>query len=849
MSWFSKIIRKGPQEEKPDVQALQKKFSLFLAILDSNNRVLKIISDMEEKSQGEYLFDINYIRSSLSEVRAGVLAIVQEMIALGGGKYAELKNRYDAIDRTLSQVFPENRPVEKDAFTFPLEEVGRDQSWSVGSKSAQLGELKSRLGLPAPEGFAISAWAYKHFIDANDLQSRISDCIGSVDIKHYDDLVRVSDRIRGMVTSGRVPDDLAGAIRESFARLRARVEGPGFALRSSAIGEDTLFSFAGQYATYLNVRESEIVDRYRAVLASKFTPQAIYYYLSHSFSEADLAMGVGCLAMIDSRSSGVVYTRDPVLPQDECHVIYAIYGLGKYLVDGTLMPDVFRVSREDGRTLEASVASKPVRLVLGPDGGTREEAVPASERDLPSLNEEQIRKLAGFARQIEAHYGSPMDIEWAMGPDGEPVLLQARPLRVIEPREAQEEPDVSGLERLLAGGTTVCPGAGCGPVFHLHSTEDLSRVPAGSVLVAPLPFPGLVTVMNKVAALVTQVGSTASHMATLAREYQIPTLVGLEHADRLEAGKPVTVDATGRAVYAGRAAQVFDCRRAASGDVDDTGIYTLLKEVLGNIAPLRLLHPDDPDFRAENCRTFHDITRFVHQMAMEEMFSLGKNVQNKERVGLRLKSDIPLQVHIIYIDQEVDTGKKARRWVEEDRIDSVPMTAFWNGIRQHGWPTQAPGGELKGFMSVMATKLSTSTRGEFSESSFAVLSKEYMILSLRMGYHFTTVESMCTQVAANNYIRFQCKGGGASIERRTRRIRLFREILSRVGFQFHGTGDFIDAKSAYQNPGTVQHQLTLLGRITMMTKQLDMALSNDSITAWYIQDYLKQLGLDAGGAS
>jgi len=267
--------------------------------------------------------------------------------------------------------------------------------------------------------------------------------------------------------------------------------------------------------------------------------------------------------------------------------------------------------------------------------------------------------------------------------------------------------------------------------------------------------------------------------------------------------------------------------------------------VLQNISPLNLVHPDEPDFKPENCRTFHDITRFVHQKAMEEMFSLGKNVQGKERVGLRLKSEIPLQVHIIYIDQEPGSGKKARRWVEADQIASVPMKAFWEGIRQFGWPSRAPGGDLKGFMSVMATNLSTSTRGEFSESSFAVLSKEYMILSLRMGYHFTTVESMCTQIAGNNYIRFQCKGGGASIERRTRRIRLFREILARMGFQFYGKGDFIDAKAAYQNPTTIQTNLTLLGRITMMTKQLDMALSNDSITTWYIKDYLKQLGLDA----
>ena len=845
MKLFPGIFQKRQKESPHTLQAVQEKFSNFLAILENNNLVLKNISDMEEKSGGEYLFDINYIRSSLVEVRKGVLGIAEGMIALGGEKYSPLLDSYQAINEQISRIFPENRPAEKDDFAIPLEKVGREKTWSVGSKSAQLGEMKSKLSLPVPEGFAVSAWAYKHFVDTNDLQTRISDCIGSVDIKHYEDLVRVSEQIRSMVTSGEVPKDLADSIRTQYRELKKRVPRNGFALRSSAIGEDSLFSFAGQYATFLNVHETELVDRYRDVLASKFTPQAIYYYLSHSFTESDLAMGVGCMAMVDAAASGVIYTRDPVRPEDASIVIYAIYGLGKYLVDGTLMPDVFRVSREDGGVTEIIPAEKPVRLVLDTEGGTLEEPVPESEQTLPCITEEQVRVLAQFARKIEEHYGTPTDIEWAIDRSGQPFLLQARPLQVIEAKASVEEPDVSNLETLLSGGTTVCPGAGSGPIFHLKSTADLSLVPDGAVLVSPLPFPGLVTVMSKVEAIVTQVGSTASHMATLAREFRIPTLVGLENADKLPAGQRVTVDATGRAVYAGRQADLVQARRAGYEDIDDTGIYTLLKEVLSHIAPLNLLHPDDPDFKPENCRTFHDITRFVHQRAMEEMFSMGKNIKNKDRIALRLKSEIPLQVLIIYMDQDL-SKYKGKRLVREEEIASVPMKAFWEGIRKEGWPSHTPQADVKGFMSVMATSASTNTRGEFSESSFAVLSKEYMILSLRMGYHFTSVEAMCTRMAGNNYIRFQCKGGGASLERRSRRIRLFIELLSSMGFENAGKGDFIDAKLAYQNPQAILDNLFILGRITMVTKQLDMALSNDSITNWYIKDFKKKLGLPEG---
>jgi DNA-binding response OmpR family regulator len=148
------------------------------------------------------------------------------------------------------------------------------------------------------------------------------------------------------------------------------------------------------------------------------------------------------------------------------------------------------------------------------------------------------------------------------------------------------------------------------------------------------------------------------------------------------------------------------------------------------------------------------------------------------------------------------------------------MIAFWGGIKEEGWPTRGPARDAN------ATKgLATSTEGEFSESSFAVLSKEYMVLSLRMGYHLSTVEAMCSEEPEKNYIRFQCKGGGASIERRTRRIGVFDELLSSMGFVCSRKGDFIDARISYQTRGAVAHNLNLLGRITVLTKQLDMALS------------------------
>jgi pyruvate,water dikinase len=765
------------------------------------------------------------------------------MIALGGTQYEGLRERYAAIHAEIGELSSEKHPIRRDNYTIPFEALSRELAYSVGSKNAQLGELKSRLGLPVPDGFAISAWAYKRFVSANDLQARITEYIKSVDIKSYEDLARVSGAIQAMVAGGLVPADLAEAIQTGAAELTARSGSATFSVRSSAIGEDTLFSFAGQYRSFLNVRPDELIERYRAVLASKFTPQAIYYFLSHDLAESELAMSASCVAMIDAVASGVVYTRNPVRPEEDCVLVSSIYGLGKYLVDGRLTPDLFCVARADGNIKSAQPVRKPVRLVVRSGGGTVEEPVPEPEQALPSISERHLRMLAAYAIRIEDHYSGPQDIEWALDRNDRLFLLQTRPLRVVRAEAPARLPDFSNFEVLRSGGTTVCPGAGCGPVFHASTTQDLPRVPTGAVLIARNPFPGLVTAMGKIRALITEVGGLASHMATLAREYRIPTLVGVERAAELPAGLPVTADATGAVVYLGTHPELCAARRSVQEHADDSAIVNLLKRILSRVSPLNLLHPSDAEFAVQNCRTFHDITRFAHQKAMDEMFSSAKRLDHKERIGLRLKTEIPLEVYIIYIDQDLPASE-GRRQVDEKEIESLPMRAFWAGIRKEGWVAEAPAINGKGRISVLAISPSEPDRGEFSECSFAILGKEYVVISVGLGYHFTTVEAMCTSEPSKNYIRIQYKGGGASLDRRIRRVRLITDLLSKLGFEHSGQSDFLDSSVAYLDSTNILRTLEILGRITMVTKQLDMALSNDVIAQWYTGDFLRKLQLE-----
>ena len=540
-----------------------------------------------------------------------------------------LSERHQEIDSNIEALLHGGQRIPADDFTIPFAEIGSERAPSVGGKNAQIGELR-KLGLPTPDGFAISASAYKHFLESNGVQEQINKKLDCCDIKSYEQLVSVSEEMRALVEGNGIPDDLAGAIKTSLGELMQRTSSRRFALRSSAIGEDAELSFAGQYITLLNVRESDILDGYRRVLAGKFSLGAIYYLLSHNLSESDFGMSVCCMEMVEAVSSGVVYTQDPTRPHDPAIVISSIYGLGNYLVDGTLAPDTFRLSPEDGSVIESRVVRKPVRLVLAPDGGVVEEAVPAEQQEQSSLGEDQLATLFRMAMEVQQHYGSPQDIEWAIDRQGRVLLIQTRPLRVIPPPKAGQLPDLCGVQILSSGGATVCPGAGIGPIFRVMGAADLTRVPDGAVVVAPSAFPGLITIMRKAAAIVTEIGSVTSHTATIAREYHTPSLVGVSNALTLPEGTLVTVDASAGVIYSGAHEGLKIARQPEYELFADLDLFKLLSDVLRNITPLNLIEPSSAGFTPDNCKTYHDITRFAHQKAIDEMFLRATGTEGKE---------------------------------------------------------------------------------------------------------------------------------------------------------------------------------------------------------------------------
>ncbi len=430
----------------------------------------------------------------------------------------------------------------------------------VGGKNASLGEMigeLSRAGIRVPEGFAVTAAAYWAFLDANGLRERIAAALDRLG----DDLAgleTVGREVRAMILAGAYPPALREAILSAYARLAATDGSPAaVAVRSSATAEDLPeASFAGQQESYLNIRGDEaLLDSCRRCFASLFTDRAIAYRQAHGFDHMKVALSVGVQRMVraDLAGAGVMFSLDPETGFPRIVHIVANWGLGESVVQGVVEPDEYHVFKRllDRAGLVPIVhkakGGKAVKVVLGEDPGAPTRSVPTDEAERLAwvLSDEEVLELARWAVAIEAHYGEPMDMEWAKdGETGALYIVQARPETVQSRRDGAHMRSyrIAGKGRVLAEGLAIGDGVAVGRVCRLADPGEAERFPEGAILVAANTDPDWVPVMRRAAAIVTDHGGRTSHSAIASRELGVPAVVGTGVATQvLEDGLEVTV--------------------------------------------------------------------------------------------------------------------------------------------------------------------------------------------------------------------------------------------------------------------------------------------------------------------
>jgi len=451
-------------------------------------------------------------------------------------------------------------------------ELGMDDVDLVGGKNASLGEMYQNLtqeGIRIPNGFAITAEAYRMILESNDAWEKLHAQLDDLDPDNVVQLQERGKRCREVIDNCTLPDELVEEIRKGYEALKAEYGNEvSLAVRSSATAEDSPeASFAGQNESYLNIQGLEaLLDAYKRCLASNFTDRSIHYKFVHGFDSFKVYLSVVVMKMVrsDMAQSGVMFSIDSETGFKDVVFINAAYGLGENIVQGTIAPDSFYVHKPTFKkgyrsVLKRKIGNKALKMVFNDEidsGGigveyTKNIKTPKEEQNRFCISDEDVLLLADYAIKIEEHYSKeagyikPMDMEWAKdGVDGNIYIVQARP-ETVESRKEDTHLEMYKLNeqsKVILTGQAVGTKIGAGKVCKITDPSKLDTFKEGDVLVAETTSPDWEPVMKIASAIVTNSGGRTCHAAIVSRELGIPAIVGAENAVALLTdGQEITV--------------------------------------------------------------------------------------------------------------------------------------------------------------------------------------------------------------------------------------------------------------------------------------------------------------------
>jgi pyruvate,water dikinase len=719
-----------------------------------------------------------------------------------------------------------------------LSEVNASSGAEAGAKAAMLGEIRNKLRLPVPDGFVITAHAYRQFCGI-PLWQHVRDSTRNLDLNDLNLLRQVSAELTDLVMATPVPRAIEVALTERALAIERA--GRAIAVRSSAVGEGGERTFAGQFTSLLNVPADQLVDAYKRVVAGRFSERALFYRLSAGLPEVESPMAVLCLGVVRAQTSGILYTRDPKDPKLDALWITATLGLGLDIASGRVPADLFVMERKwPHRLLEQSIVVKDEAVMLAENGGVLRRPTSPEEASAPSLNPRELALLADWSLRIEKHFGVPQDIEWARDERGQVWIVQARPLAPVDSSQTRSRARVKGAP-FLAGGRTVYPGRVSGPAFLVNDLKSLQDTPQGAILFLRKASPEIVTVFPRISGVVAEMGNVAGHAACLLREAKIPSIFELGGAfERIQDGDPVSLDAVQPRIYSGMLwspriieSQIRERYQESSVKADPINRRLLV---------LHLLDTSASDFRPAGCKSAHDVLRFCHEKAVEAMFAVNDNaLEGDWTCSKKLMTPVPVNIYVLDLGGGLALENPSAKEVRPSEIVSWPFQALWRGLTHPGvtWQREMPA-SLSDLASVMANSL-TSTTGAMralGDRSYLLVADEYINLNTRLAYHFTLVDACLSPNASHNYISFRFAGGGAAPYRRNLRACFVEACLAHYGFLVDRRNDLVNAWFKKAPAEETETRLNIIGRLMASTSQLDMYMTSNAVMRRYVQQFL-----------
>lgn len=772
-------------------------FRSFRRILACNTAALEAMARMDRAMGGEYVFDAAYLQSAVREICRHTHLTTYHVNGMADEGYVALYDAFLTVKDVLEDILAGGMGPLAGHRALTFAEIGWELEPLVGLAAAGLAVLGRSLGAAALDGLAVTTTGMAALADPR---------------------AETAQAARAAVEA---------AVAALFARLGGArlIDATLVAAGADGAGE-TLAAAAGTPA-----------DLARII--------------------ADWAGGVGrgravavCLRpRLAGRLSGTLVTlaRDPSLPP--AMLVVAPAGLALADTPGA-GPDRLWIARAAPHMpLRSRLAAKGVDAVL-PGGAPLDPAGRRALRGSAWLLPAQAAALAELGLAAERAVGAPCRLSWVLGRDGRLRLTDIEPA----PVDLAGDPDglgddMAGLDPpgeedvLLAGGQMACGGVAAGPTVLLDEDAPTESVPLGAVGLAKTASPALSRFVPRLGALVAEVGSPASHLAAIAREYRTPAVFGLPGAASLPAGVLVTLDAEAAVLYRGAAEGLLRQAAASGAALASEPEYLTLRRLLRHIRPLSLTDPEAPDFDAAHCRTCPDIIHFAHETAVSLLLDMGAAGRKGLGTARRLREPAPFPLSLVDLGGGLagDGGPVAL-----DEVTSRPLAAFLAGLLAP--ETWRPGPSRLGLGDIVAGLDRTArAMAAVSGDSLALAGTDYAHITLRLGYHFSVVDALVTDRPEHNALYFRFAGGFADGDRRARRADMLAAVLSRLEFRLTRQGDLVVGRRRLIEAEEALAVLRVLGALTAYTRQLDVELSNDAEAARLAREFLALAGVDDAG--
>ncbi len=827
-------LRKNKRSSKtttPEINIWRVKalFNNFRKILQLNTIIFENMAEMDRSLGGEFIFDKSYLEKAVRTIASNVHHVTYNLNALTNNSYIPLYDRYQAIRAILDDILAGNNlslacpPVLTfDSLTWELEPL-------VGIEFICLAELRHHPVTQMIDGFVITTNGTSTLSSfARDAQK---------------------------TSSAQEMEELKKSILHNFSLLHHRRGSWRFSISATQINNDVgEIANLGEFLLEATMAggAGQIQEQHFLNQATDIEPSFTYSSSSKTSTSFDLFQGLVQIVETltdraqqhnpDSPPSFAVLVRScppvavhgTVITRTDSAHSAPLLSVTAHLTEEMEIKDIYHLRRLYPFDLFSSViAQKPANQIFA--DGHRSTAVTGTNRDLRRgsalLAIRDIKALAETAMTLERVMGIPVVMHWEWLHDGEFVITRLFPYleKPQEPTGKELDDEQQAATILCQGGRVVQSGIAAGIVVHVTDDTEVTDFPVGAVAVAPMATPQLTPILHRAAAILTEHGNPVGHLATVARELSLPALFGIPGVqDALPEGAQITVDAGLMTVYQGTLNAML---QLGNSDLHFSPVdpeYRLLRRLLRYITPLNLVNPDTPQFCDDGCQTFHDIIHFCHEMAVDELAHF-----QERRPGLSgittatMHLDLPMDIHLLDIGGGMQSSSGSQPQPAD--VASEPFAIFLDGLlhpraRQEELPTLG----LRDILSSIPR-----TSGIISSSpndlgkNLAILSQDYLNLSLHLGYHFNVIDAHLSDDRHRNYIYFRFIGGLADATRRARRAHLIRDVLKAMDFKVSCKDDLVVGRIKFERKETLRSSLFVLGALTAFTRQRDTSLYSD----------------------